>query len=356
MFAKVANNGAGTPSSCSSVGASYILNLTPPNFAGISSISIVDSQNITINWNVASDDSTSQANMAYEIYKANGSAIEDFNFNDPIKSVTGVTQTTISDLSVYNYIWFIVRAMDENGNLEDNSNIVEYAPCLSPGIDANTVLLLHSNDDPGNPVIDATSRHTFTSYGSVDHNTTDPKFDASSLLFDGTDDYIDTADNMDDFNFGSTMDFTIDFWFKTSVNSGRQMLVGDNFTSGGANSNGWMIYLSSGRPAVMLGIPGTNGTSISANDATWADGAWHHFALIREDQTMYMYLDGVRQTNTIGYARWHPYGYLYLGRFGSYWSSSWGYLSGNLDEIRVSRNVARWTGTSFTPPPKRYCN
>lgn len=60
------------------------------------------------------------------------------------------------------------------------------------GNDGHTVLLLHFRGEDGSTAVFDSSKgkHTFTLVGNTQIDTAQSKFDGSSLLFDGTGDYL----------------------------------------------------------------------------------------------------------------------------------------------------------------------
>ena len=78
--------------------------------------------------------------------------------------------------------------------------------------DSNTKLLIHSNTTNADTTFtdSSASSHTVTRNGDTYHSTFRKKFGTTSIIFDGTGDYLSVADHAD-WNFGGGA-FTIDFW------------------------------------------------------------------------------------------------------------------------------------------------
>ena len=126
---------------------------------------------------------------------------------------------------------------------------------------------------------------------------------SSGISLNGSDDFI-TLDDTDAINLQNTRDRTIEFWFKTSDITTRQVMYEE-----GANVNAFLIYLEAGR--VYLGAYRDNGTAI-ADRRYFRSGAgeietnkWHHVALTLEDTTspdltLKWFLDGVEQDSQDG--------------------------------------------------------
>ena len=89
-----------------------------------------------------------------------------------------------------------------------------------------------------------------------------------------------------------------------------------------------------------------------------AVGVWHHIALARNGTAMFLFIDGVSEPLSVVIpigtnSTFNGTGALWLG---AYFNST-GFLNGRMDEIRISKGIARWTA-DFSPPSGEYftCN
>jgi hypothetical protein len=92
-----------------------------PTFAGATSVSNASSTSLTVNWNAASDNVTPPANIIYRICRtttANGCNGAGFTVTT---SVTGVTSHQFNSLTPLTTYYFVVRAEDAAGNIDNNS-------------------------------------------------------------------------------------------------------------------------------------------------------------------------------------------------------------------------------------------
>ncbi|MEP4599140.1 MAG: LamG-like jellyroll fold domain-containing protein, partial [Cyclobacteriaceae bacterium] len=103
--------------------------------------------------------------------------------------------------------------------------------------------------------------------------------------FDGSS-YIEVADNSN-LNFGTSVDFTISGWFKTtSTEFGDILFKEDGF-------NGYIIYYGGDGSIQVLAGDYTSGTVMGLND-----GEWHHFVVVADrDQGTSIYIDGALDVN-----------------------------------------------------------
>lgn len=139
--------------------------------------------------------------------------------------------------------------------------------------------------------------------------------------------------------------FTMELWVKTTATSVRVPL--------GEAGTFWFGITNTGQSKIAIG-GGTSGEK-TFNGPVINDGNWHHLAFVNDQGglTQRFYVDGVQaQSATWGSAlTTNPLaGDLALGAYGG--NSSvydwYGAGGGLIDEVRIS-NVARYTGSSFTP-------
>jgi hypothetical protein len=213
-----------------------------------------------------------------------------------------------------------------------------------PGIDANTVLMLHMDGaDASTTFTDSSSgAKTVTANGNAQIDTATSKFGGASGLLDGTGDYLTLADS-DDWDWG-TGAFTVDFWFKynsLAANYQTQFM-----------STGWAagLNISLNRPvgpSAEIYVIGNQYNYTYTADTT----TWHHCAVVRNGDTLSVYIDGTALDagqSIAGKDLTGLTGGLSIG-------SGTGYadFNGWLDEMRVSKGIARWTA-NFTPATEAY--
>ena len=213
---------------------------------------------------------------------------------------------------------------------------------------SNTVLLMHMNGTNGSVYsLGDTKGHVMTPVGSVQISTAQSKFGGASATFNGTTDYLTTPDS-NDWNFG-TGDFTIETWVQFNSLASNQAIV-DQYTDAGTTLPAWTLLYITG---VGMYFAYHNGTSelVTLNSGTsgWATGTWYHVAVVRSGTTWTMYRDGVSVAQVTGNSTTMPdiVGALWIGNR-NYGGNS-APLNGYLDDIRITKGVARYTA-NFTPP------
>jgi hypothetical protein len=204
---------------------------------------------------------------------------------------------------------------------------------------------------------------TVTAFGDAKVSTTQSKF-GQSAIFDGTGDYLEIANNAA-FDFG-TGDLTIEAWLYISANSGTD----PEGNRGASVVNTWNASGSlSGYALNVLGNSTTTGTGLAFD--TWSSASatvyratvnvsqatWHHVAVSVSGGTRRLFLNGTEasgSTSTVssGYTQANSLGNAFrIGR-----SSYINYplaLNGFIDDLRVTKGVARYTA-NFTPPAAEF--
>jgi hypothetical protein len=200
-------------------------------------------------------------------------------------------------------------------------------------------LLLHLNGNNGSTTItdSSTSPKTCTAYGNAAISTTQSKFGGASAVFDGTGDYILSSSNAA-WSFG-TGDFTVECWvYRTSAPS-QASIMGVGYTVGGFGffiDNSHQINVT--RPGTA--IDHTFNASVPTN-------AWSHIAITRSGTSLRCYVDGVQKGSTATNSTNYAQGGLTIGIDGD---TSTQPFDGYIDEFRITKGVARYTGSTYTVP------
>lgn len=214
------------------------------------------------------------------------------------------------------------------------------------GLDSFAKLLLHMDGTDGSTTFtdSSTGIHTVTPSGNAQLDTTAaPKFGSASGLFDGTGDYL-SLDGHADFAFG-TGDFTIDFQVRLSgLGLGTLQYLYDSRPSGGTGLYP-VIRITTGNVVVYE----VNGTVRITGTSTFSGAVWYHVALVRYQGITRLYRNGTQEgsdytdTNDYIIGTNRP---VLAGNGNSAGSNT---LNGWLDELRVSKGIARWTQNFIAP-------
>ncbi len=218
------------------------------------------------------------------------------------------------------------------------------------GNDNLTVLLLHMDGANAGVVFPDSSRsnHTITAVGDAQTSTAQKVFGTASLLLDGTLDKLTTPINSD-FHFG-TGNFTVDGRFRLSANTDARTLF--DFHQAGTD---YIVLDWTATGTILSFRVSVGGVAKADYSVSWNPSlnTWYHIAVVRNGTALAIYVDGTAlsltentaiSTNDIGVDDGGAVDTFYIGSF--YTANL---LSGYIDEFRVSKGVARWTG-NFTSP------
>ena len=181
--------------------------------------------------------------------------------------------------------------------------------------------------------------HTVTFHGSAAISTAQKKIGTSSVLLGNGSNYLSIPSG-DWCEFG-TNDFTIEFWIRRTGLPSLHMYIFE--CRNGSDGAKILIYCPTGTNNPVLWV--SSSTRISSTIPLLVD-TWHHLALVRSGGTTTMYIDGA-SGGTWSDSTSYISSNLYLG---CYTNGSASYaFPGNIDSLRVTKNVARYT-SAFTPP------
>jgi len=213
-------------------------------------------------------------------------------------------------------------------------------------LDSYTKLISHFDGVDAVTTYTAETGQTVTFVGTAQLDTAQKKFGTASLLLDGDSDFVTVPDSAN-WNFGAG-DFTIDCWVRFNV-VGDTILVGQ-FAS---ESSKWEMLYITGRLIINFVDTTTKGNYNFA----WIPEAnvWYHLAFERVGTSAKIFVDGVSQilTETVAFSTTDVgivLSVLYIGVENSNY-----YFNGWIDEVRISKGIARWT-ENFTPPTNAYAD
>jgi len=177
----------------------------------------------------------------------------------------------------------------------------------------------------------ADAHPTFTAFGDAQLSTAQKKFGTSSLLLDGTGDYVkSSANNLQDANF------TVEFWIYTS-NRLQDAYLWDGQV---ANSGLALAITSLGKVRIIK-----DNTILGTYNHNLSDNTWHHIALVANSTLLTVWIDGSPrgQATISGGLGSYPNQPYYIGSR----HNETAFFNGYIDEFRAT-NTSLYTST-FTP-------
>jgi len=204
----------------------------------------------------------------------------------------------------------------------------------------NTALLTNFTN-AGIP--DLAMQNDLQTVGSAQVSTSVKKYGTGSLSFPGSSDLVLPNNYPAYFGGGN---FTVEGWlyFSSAVTGVYQVIANLGYETGPTQC--WLIYLSTD---ATLHFSYNNGTyydaSLGASGMT--TNTWYHVAVVRNGSTVTGYVNGVALSSpmTIGTNIINSNS---SAKF-SIGVSTMDYFTGYMDDVRITKGLARYT-TTFTPP------
>jgi hypothetical protein len=207
---------------------------------------------------------------------------------------------------------------------------------------ANVSLLLHMDGANGSTVFTdvSPSPKTVTAVGNAQISTAQSKFGGASGYFDGNGDYLLLPDST---AWDFTSSFTIEFWlYVIAFDTSGALFVSQKSGSGTGGfeffcTQTGQLYLNRSNVSIAAGP--------SAGVLT--TGAWHHLAATWDGSTYRIFFNGTSVASTSSTSPLaNVSGDLVIG---TYTNSTVYDLNGYIDDLRITKGVARYTA-NFTPP------
>lgn len=138
-------------------------------------------------------------------------------------------------------------------------------------------------------------------------------------------------------------DFTFEGWFYPTANAAYSTFFASYNTSITAND---VIFHTNASGVLSLYVSGTPYTltgTVSLNN-------WHHIAWTRQGTTNRFYLDGTLTTTNTLYTGTVGEGGIQNITIGGYQTSSTSNYNGSISDVRITKDLARYTGSTLTVP------
>jgi YD repeat-containing protein len=284
---------------------------------------------------------------------------------DTASSVSRTTTWT------YNATGQVLTAKGSRTDVDDTTRFAYYSTSTDftdhsvssdPSFDSVS-LLLHADGANNSVAVTDNSRaaKALTVAGGAKISTAQSKFGGSSIYFDGAGDYLSTPYSPD-FDFGSGA-FTVEAWVYIAAPSAaaagtRGAIIAAAFPNSGSPGAGtWAFGLSGDATTTGTGLlfqTDVSGAEVPAHVASVPQQTWTHVAVSATGSNMYFAIGGVvsaakpytKAVNALSYP-------VKIGalEFNIYPRE----LNGYLDDVRITKGVARYTA-NFTPPAQAFPN
>jgi len=268
------------------------------------------------------------------IFRGVGADLSSANSSSSRKEVVNLVANTSSVFSVSDNNLVAIELTVRKGS----RSCVLKSKARPRNRDPYAKLLLHMDGTDGATSFpdSAVATHNVTAIGNAQVDTAQSKFGGASALFNGSGDYLTVPDS-DDWAFGTGY-FTIDFWVRYNNTSGDIGIYGHG------PSNGFFMYTRSSDSTINVVI---DAGATMLFSGTWAPviNTWYHVALVRNANNWYWFINGSQIATTVNPSL--VGNYTGVAAIGSAVGGG-NPFSGWLEELRISKDIARWT-SNFTP-------
>jgi hypothetical protein len=221
---------------------------------------------------------------------------------------------------------------------------------------ANVSLLMHFD---GNLTDFSLAERTVTAYGQA-AATGAGQFGSNSLTLDGSGDYLSVPSSTD-FDLGSS--YTIECWIRPASGSWNGgILARGTYTSVDGAWSGLTFSMRrlSGDGFTRFYFYATTNTNeqyVDVSNTNFPVNQWTHLAMVRAGTTGTIYANG-SSVGTISSlnANAASSAAVSIGRWPQVNENLSEFWNGQIDEVRITRNVALYSGASFAAPTAAFTN
>ena len=198
---------------------------------------------------------------------------------------------------------------------------------------------------------ESNSAHGLTFNGNAQLDDAQSVFGGTSLLLDGTGDYVSAADSAD-WHFG-TGEFTVEVWTRLNTTSASTRALIAQRDATGADSYSWRISYNTGFTGFTYSLNGTTETGVQTVSTLLTTGQWYHIAASRDSAGLIrLHIDGV----TVASAT--EAGSLFnsdrILEIGSLNAGTGNFHDGWIDSVRVTKGVCRYPYSNFNVPLRAF--
>ena len=209
----------------------------------------------------------------------------------------------------------------------------------------NTSLLLNYTNAG---ILDNAMMNDLETVGNAQISTSVKKYGTGSMAFDGSGDYLTTYDPSYELSVGSG-DFTFECW--VYVNSLPATVTALYHLKNDA-ALATTVFILELTPSGAISLSTGAALIASGTNGKITTGSWIHFAFVRTSGVFKTFFNGVQDISTSNTTTYNGT-YLQIGawRYSGYDFS----LNGYIDDLRITKGVARYTA-NFTAPTAAFPN
>lgn len=204
-------------------------------------------------------------------------------------------------------------------------------------------------------IIDNAQQNDLLTVGNAQINTSVKKYGTGSIAFDGAGDFL-YGNNQPTVLMGLS-NFTVEAWVNpNSFGATYNPIIANAILNVSTAADlQYFLYLDGTGKPTFKAYSGSTAYTVASSSAI-STGSWTFIAAVRNGSTLTLYVNGVSvATTSIGTVSLNG-STLAILRCGAYQETgTFYYLNGYIDELRVTRGIARYT-TNFTPPTAAFPN
>jgi hypothetical protein len=218
----------------------------------------------------------------------------------------------------------------------------------------NTSLLLNFTNGA---IYDHAAKNNLETVGNAQISTSVKQFGTGSMAFDGTGDWL-VAPYQSALDL-STGDWTIEGWIyraSGTVDNADTVSVNSNSSTSYAQARIQMVGSGGGGISwrLLVSNSSANGWLSTATGGTWTTGTWYHIAAVRNGSNYNLYVNGtsVHSFTSSANIGLPSTPFTIIGAVHTGGSNP---LNGYIDDLRITKGVARYTA-NFTAPTAAFPN
>lgn len=302
---------------------------TAPTGLSLGSIPKTLDQSPTLSWTAVAGAVSYQAQIFDSAGTTSITSVQSLASGSAISSLSLAVSTTYT---------IKVRGVDAAGNLGDWGSTTWTTFCDATW--PNTVIAMELNGANLSTVFSDVSnanKSPLTAAGNAKLSTTQKFNGTASAYFDGSGDYITTPSSTD---WTITGDYTIEARVYVSVGQLNPIATA---LSGG---DGWGFYVAANGSIYFNVKNGASNVTATSSAGAVSALAWHHVAAVRSGSDIFVYVDGAQVATNTGSPVTAVTASTWLG------GSSTNSFNGYIDDLKVTKGTARYTGSTYTVPNK----
>ena len=250
---------------------------------------------------------------------------------------------TYSDTAIEVGKTYYVAVSSVKGSIEKVSQVIE----ISAGGDEHwdkVVALLHFDEAAAPSDIKDEKGLIWSLVNGAALSSLDSKFgSAKSMYTTPVASGYAISEQTNAFDFNSDDKFTLEFFYKKMDNGGNATPVAIVSDSLGTTVR-WAFFIRYGeKPNCAVYDGGTTFLDASIGIANFK---WTHFAYTKDGNTNKLFIDGILAQTTTKATKGYPLSKIIIGKEQAHTGVT---FNGYVDELRITKGVARYTG-NFTPP------